>query len=164
MIIRKKYKFEAAHIVRNCTSQRCRENIHGHSYIVEVFITSDKLDEGFMIMDFSRLKPVKEFLDHFDHSYILWTKEPDDFKSFIYKYNTRVAEIPISPSSEGLSLLFFYAIDDILKKMPRSNGEGNVRLHSVRVHETASGYAEAFREDLDWVNFTMDDLRFTNQE
>lgn len=46
MIIRKQFKFEGAHIVRNCTSQRCRENIHGHSYIVEVFITSDKLDHG----------------------------------------------------------------------------------------------------------------------
>lgn len=29
MIIRKQFKFEGAHIVRNCTSQRCRENILG---------------------------------------------------------------------------------------------------------------------------------------
>ena len=62
MLIRKQFKFEGAHIVRNCSSQRCRENIHGHSYIVEVFITSDKLDDGYMVMDFCRLDKVKEFI------------------------------------------------------------------------------------------------------
>jgi len=46
MIIRKKFRFEGAHIVRNCTSKRCRENIHGHSYEVEVFVKSDALDRG----------------------------------------------------------------------------------------------------------------------
>ena len=80
---------------------------------------------------------------------------------FIYKYNKRVAEIPVSPSAEGFALMFFYAIDKILNEMPAVNGEGNVRLHSVRVHETATGYAEAFREDLALVRFTMDDFHFS---
>ncbi len=161
MIIRKLFKFEGAHIVRNCSSEKCRENIHGHSYIVEVFITSDKLDNGCMIMDFCRLKPVKDFIESFDHTYTLWQKENDDFKQFIYKYNKRVAEVPVSPSAEGFALMFFYAIDHILKGMPAINGEGNIRLHSVRVHETATGYAEAFHEDLSLVNFTMDDFHFS---
>ena len=95
MLIRKQFKFEGAHIVRNCSSQRCRENIHGHSYIVEVFITSDKLDDGYMVMDFCRLDKVKEFIESFDHSYSLWQKEPPDFKTFVYRYNRRVAEIPV---------------------------------------------------------------------
>lgn len=81
MIIRKLFKFEGAHIVRNCTSKRCRENIHGHSYQVEVFITSDRLDKGYMIMDFCRLEQVKEFIESFDHSYSLWNEEPDEFKN-----------------------------------------------------------------------------------
>lgn len=46
MLIRKKYTFEGAHIVRNCSSDRCKKSIHGHSYIVEVLFTSDKLDNG----------------------------------------------------------------------------------------------------------------------
>ena len=83
MIIRKLFKFEGAHIVRNCSSEKCRENIHGHSYIVEVFITSDKLDDGYMIMDFCRLKKVKDFIESFDHTYSLWHKEDEDFKAFI---------------------------------------------------------------------------------
>lgn len=128
MIIRKLYKFEAAHIVRNCSSVLCRENIHGHSYIVEVFITSDKLDCGYMVMDFGLLHQVKMFIESFDHSYSLWTGESAEFKQFIYAYNRRVAELPVSPSAEGYALLFFYAIDRILKNTTFHNGEGYVQL------------------------------------
>ena len=145
MIIRKQFKFEGAHIVRNCTSQRCRENIHGHSYIVEVFITSDKLDHGYMVMDFCRLNGVKEFVESFDHTYSLWQEESNELKSFIYQFNSRVAEIPASPSAEGYALLFFYIIDQTLQNTEKINGEGCIQLHSVRVHETATGYAEAVR-------------------
>ncbi len=161
MIIRKQYKFEGAHLVRNCTSTRCRENIHGHSYLVEVFLTSDKLDNGFMIMDFSRLDNVRKFIESFDHTYSLWKGESEDFKAFIYRYNQRVAELPISPSAEGFALLFFYVIDQIIGRLAPVNGEGQVRLHSVRVHETATGYAEAFREDLKWVHFSLSDIQLT---
>lgn len=162
MIIRKLYKFEAAHIVRNCSSVLCRENIHGHSYVVEVFITSDKLDKGYMIMDFGLLNPVKRFIGSFDHSYSLWTGEDPEFKRFIYTYNRRVAELPVSPSAEGYALLFFYAIDRILKNTAFRNGEGHVQLSSVRVHETATGYAEAFRKDMKFITFTGKDIRFTD--
>ena len=161
MIIRKLFKFEGAHIVRNCTSQRCRENIHGHSYQVEVFITSDRLDNGYMVMDFCRLEQVKEFIESFDHSYTLWNEEPEAFKTFIHTYNCRVVEIPVSPSAEGFALLFHYVIDQILQHTEKINGEGHIRLHSVRVHETATGYAEAFREDLDLLRFHLNDIHFS---
>lgn len=161
MIIRKQFKFEGAHIVRNCSSRRCRENIHGHSYIVEVFITSDRLDDGYMVMDFCRLDKVKELIESFDHTYSLWQHENEELKSFIYRYNKRVAEIPVSPSAEGYALLFLYVIDKILQSTPKINGEGNVLLHSVRVHETATGYAEAFREDLRLVKFSTRDIHFS---
>ena len=137
MLIRKQFKFEGAHIVRNCSSQRCRENIHGHSYIVEVFITSDKLDDGYMVMDFCRLDKVKEFIESFDHSYSLWQNESPDLKTFVYRYNRRVAEIPVSPSAEGYALLFTYVI------------------------ETATGYAEAFQEDLKLARFQLKDIHFS---
>lgn len=161
MIIRKQFKFEGAHIVRNCSSQRCRENIHGHSYIVEVFISSDKLDKGYMVMDFVLLEQVKELIDSFDHTYSLWDGEDKELKSFVYKYNRRVAEIPVSPSAEGYALLFLYGIDKILKNTTFRNGEGHVCLHSVRVHETATGYAEAFQEDLGLAEFTLSDIKFS---
>lgn len=161
MIIRKLFRFEGAHIVRNCASVRCRENIHGHSYVVEVFISSDKLDRGYMVLDFVLLDRVKELIDSFDHAYSLWNEEDPELKTFVFRYNNRVAEIPVSPSAEGYALLFLYLIDRILSGMELCNGEGAVRLESVRVHETATGYAEAFRSDLALVDFTMEDIRFS---
>lgn len=161
MIIRKLFKFEGAHIVRNCSSRHCRENIHGHSYLVEVFITSDKLDNGYMVMDFGLLDKVKMFIESFDHTYSLWAREEEEFKEFVYRYNHRVAELPISPSAEGYALMFLYVIDRILQHTEFKNGEGRIRLSSVRVHETATGYAEAFREDLSLVRFNAADIRFS---
>lgn len=161
MIIRKKFNFEGAHIVRNCTSKRCRENIHGHSYEVEVFLKSTALDNGFMVMDFVLLNNTREFIHSFDHSYTLWEKETEEVKHAINLINTRIAEIPVSPSAEGYALLFFYVIDKIIAANLFTNGEKNVMLHSIRVHETKSGYAEAFREDLDLVSFNLSDLKFT---
>jgi len=162
MIIRKKFRFEGAHIVRNCTSQRCRENIHGHSYEVEVFLKSDQLDNGFMVMDFVLLNNVGEFIHSFDHSYTLWDREADEVKEAIYRINTRVAEIPVSPSAEGYALLFFFVISRIISNALLVNGEGNVKLHAVRVHETQSGYAEASAEDLNLVRFTVSDVKFNS--
>lgn len=161
MIIRKSFKFEGAHIVRNCTSRRCRENIHGHSYQVEVFITSDRLDNGYMVMDFCRLAQIREFIESFDHSYALWEQEPETFQQFIRTYSQRTITLPVSPSAEGYALLFFYVIDQILQHTEKINGEGSVLLHSVRVHETATGYAEAFREDLHLVRFQLSDIHFS---
>lgn len=161
MLIRKLFKFEGAHIVRNCSSRHCRENIHGHSYLVEVFITSDRLDQGYMVMDFGLLDKVKILIESFDHSYSLWQGESPEFKKFIYQYNRRVVEMPISPSAEGFALLFFYLTDLLLRQTDFRNGEGNVCLSSVRVHETATGYAEAFREDLRLIRFTPSDVKFS---
>lgn len=149
MIIRKEFKFEGAHIVRDCSSDRCKKSIHGHSYVVEVFFTSDKLDNGMMIVDFGLLKgTIKDFLDSFDHSYSFWSEEHDDFKKFIEENSARWIEMPISPSAEGYALMFLSIIDEIVHNTVFNNGEGNVQVSSVRVHETATGYAEAFQEDL----------------
>ncbi|TKG96075.1 6-carboxytetrahydropterin synthase [Puteibacter caeruleilacunae] len=161
MIIRKLFKFEGAHVVRNCSSQRCKENVHGHSYKVEVFISSNKVDKGYMVLDFKLLDKVKLLIDSFDHSFSLWNREDKEFKEFVYKYNSRVAEIPVSPSAEGYALMFFKVIDEILKNTVTSNGEGEIRLSSVRVHETETGYAEAFREDEQMINFELNDVLFS---
>ena len=67
MVIRKLFRFEAAHIVRDCSTDRCRENIHGHSFIVELFLQSNTLDNAGMVYDFGLLKgTVKSFIDAFD--------------------------------------------------------------------------------------------------
>ena len=164
MIIRKKFGFEGAHVVRDCSSDRCRHSIHGHSYIVEVFFTSDGLDNGGMVMDFGLMKgPIKNFIDSFDHAYSLWDREEEEFKAFIKKQSERWVEMPVSPSAEMYSLMFFFVVDKIISQTVFNNGEKQVRLHSVRVHETASGYAESFAEDLDYWHFTLNDIIFSEK-
>ena len=161
MIIRKLFTFEGAHIVRNCSSRRCRENLHGHSYTVEVFLSSDRLDNGCMVLDFGLLGEVRELIDSFDHACTLWQGEDPEIQEWIRRCNCRVVEMPVSPTSEGFALLFFFLIDRLLSHTVYTNGEGKVPLSSVRVHETATGYAEAFREDLKWVHFTANEVRFS---
>ena len=164
MIIRKKFSFEGAHIVRDCSSDRCRHSIHGHSYVVEVFITSNGLDNGGMVMDFGLMKgPIKNFIDSFDHAYSLWSREEPEFKEFIKNQSQRWVEMPVSPSAEMYSLMFFFVIDKIISQTVFNNGEKQVRLRSVRVHETASGYAESFAEDLTYWNFTLGDIIFSDK-
>ena len=164
MKIRKLFKFEGAHIVRNCSSERCKKSIHGHSYIVEVFFTGSGLDNGHMIMDFGLMKTtIKDFIDGFDHAYSLWHKESQDFKNFMIENSDRWIEMPVSPSAEAYSLMFLYVIDKIVQATEFNNGEQNVQVSSVRVHETATGYAESYREDLDLVTYDLNDIKLSVQ-
>lgn len=149
MIIRKLFKFEGSHVVRNCTSQRCRESIHGHSYKVELLIESNKLDDGQMVLDFGILKTVvKDFIDGFDHTHVMWEKDKKEVLDFFKKENQRWIELPVSPSAEMLSIVIYYVVQTILAQTVFSNGEEGIHLHSVIVHETATGYAQCFKQDV----------------
>lgn len=164
MVIRKKFKFCSGHIVRNCSSERCRKSMHGHNYIVEVFFESDKLDNGHMIYDFGLTKgTIKDFIDGFDHCWQMWDKESKDFKKFIKGNSDRWIQMPCSPSAEQYSLMFLFVIDKILKATEFKNGEGEVKVSSVRVHETDTGYAESFRKDLELVKYNLEDIKLSKQ-
>ena len=164
MNIRKLFKFCSGHIVRNCSSERCRKSMHGHNYMVEVFFTADKLDNGHMIMDFGLSKgTIKDFIDGFDHCWQMWSNESEEFKTYIKENSDRWIEMPVSPSAEQYSLLFLYVIDSIIKSTEFNNGEGEVKVQSVRVHETDTGYAEAFWDDLHMVHYTLDDIVLSKQ-
>lgn len=164
MIIRKKFKFEGAHIVRNCSTNRCKKSIHGHSYIVEVFFTSNKLDNGYMILDFGLTKKhIENIIDSFDHAYSMWSKEKEEFKNFFKTNSERWIEMPVSPSAESYSLMFLKFIDHILKHTTFSNGEGDILVTSVRVHETKTGYAEAFREDMELIELDIKKVVFSKE-
>lgn len=143
MVIRKLFRFEASHIVRGCSTDRCKKNVHGHSFVVEVFIHCDTLDNAGMVVDFGLLKDeVKAFLDCFDHCHLLWSKEDSGLNSAIKSVNERWIEFPFNPTSETLALFMHSVIDAILQKKNWNNGEGKVRVKSVRLHETSTGYAE----------------------
>ena len=162
MIIRKLFKFEGAHIVRNCSSVRCKKSIHGHSYTVEVFFTAKGFDNAHMLVDFGLMKgTIKDIIDSFDHAYSIWDKETNKFKDFMTENSDRWISMPVSPSAEAYSLMLLFIVDKIVQATEFNNGEKDVEVSSVRVHETATGYAEAFREDLEWVDFELADIVFS---
>lgn len=148
MLIRKLFKFESAHIVRNCTTRRCSRSLHGHSYKVEVLLQADALDQGQMVYDFGLLKgSVADFIDAFDHAVTFWQGDDPDYIAQCQRFSERWVGLPVSPSAEQFSRVFFRLIDATLANTQMANGESGVRLHSVIAHETDTGYAQCFRED-----------------
>ena len=90
MVIRKLYRIESAHIVRNAFSKRCSHSYHGHSGVIEVFLKSRKLDNAGMIFDFGALKnTVGSFIDMFDHSVHLWREDKPENIEFFTEENDR---------------------------------------------------------------------------
>lgn len=150
MLIRKLFKFENAHIVRNCTSDRCKRSIHGHSYKVELLLKASKLDHGQMVYDFGLLKGViKELYDSFDHAICFWQKDDPAYIDACKTFSARWISLPVSPSAEQFSRIFFFLAQQVLNSTITQNGEGDVEVYSVIVHETDTGYAQSFQEDIE---------------
>ncbi len=148
MIIRKLYKFENAHIVRGCSTQRCSQNVHGHSYQVEVLLESNYLDHGQMVYDFGLMKlSIKDMIDSFDHAITLWSGDEHEYIESMKRYSSRYIVLPVSPSAEQFARVIYLMVERIMELTNMQNGEREVKLHSIIVHETQTGYAQAFRED-----------------
>jgi len=148
MLIRKLFKFENAHIVRDCSTQRCSENIHGHSYKIEILLESNYLDDGQMVYDFGLTKLyIKELVDSFDHAITLWLKDDNAYLEAMKKYSNRWIELPVSPSAEQFSRVIYLMVERVLACTHMQNGEKEVKLHSIIVHETQTGYAQGFEKD-----------------
>ena len=143
--IRKQFEFNGMHIVRNCSSERCKFSLHGHTYQVELIFgsTTGELDNGEMLLDFGLMKnSIKDFVKMFDNSYSLWEEEDEDFKAHIYKIFPRVVELGHSPSAEIYSRIFLIWVNAIIDATDFNNGEGDIYLEAARVHETRTGWAE----------------------
>jgi len=167
MLIRKLFRFENAHIVRNCSSQRCSRSIHGHSYQIEIILEAHALDNGQMVYDFGLLKGhIKDLIDSFDHAIAFWHKDDAEYIAYCQKFSARWISLPVSPSAEQFARLFFVLIDAVLQQTVMQNGEADVSLHSVIVHETQTGYAQAFRADITNPRMGiihLDDIVFSEQ-
>ena len=150
MLIRKLFKFENAHIVRNCSSDRCKFSLHGHSYKVELFFHSDFLDNGQMVLDFGLTKgAIKDMIDSFDHSVAIWSGDDPEYIDDMKKHSLRWVELPVSPSAEQFSRVIFMMAELVLSGMNLHNGERGISVYSVIVHETDTGYAQCFKEDVE---------------
>ncbi len=148
MLIRKLFKFENSHIVRGCSTERCRASIHGHSYEIEVLFESNFLDHGQMVFDFGLMKrSIKDLIDSFDHAITLWDADEKEYIEDMKKHSARWVQLPVSPSAEQFSRVIFIMVDKMLACTTMINGEKEVRLHSIIVHETKTGYAQGFEHD-----------------
>lgn len=167
MIIRKLFKFENAHIVRNCSSDRCKRSIHGHSYKVEVLLSAQRLDHGQMVYDFGLMKGViKDLIDSFDHAITFWNQDDPAYIAACKQFSARWISLPVSPSAEQFSRIFFFLVREVLAHTNTQNGEGDILVHSVIVHETDTGYAQCFAEDIDnpdMGQLSLDTIEFSSQ-
>ncbi len=111
-------KFNSAHNLRNYKG-KC-ENLHGHTWKVEVFIKGDKLSSEGFLCDFIDVKSaLKNCLDKYDHQYL---NELPPFDK-------------INPTAENLAHTLF---TDLKEKFPG--------LYEVVVWESEDARA-AFRLD-----------------
>ena len=109
--------FSAAHYLRNYHG-RC-ENLHGHNWKIEVTVSSDKLDEAGMALDFSILKEkTKAILEQLDHRNL---NEIEPFTE-------------INPSSENIAYFLFNLLTQNLRDYP-------VTLTRVTVWESQNSKA-----------------------
>lgn len=163
MRIRKLFKFENAHIVRNCSSDRCKRSIHGHSYQIELILEAHRLDHGQMVYDFGLLKSsIKDIIDSFDHAICFWNKDDPEYIEACKKFSARWISLPVSPSAEQFSRVIFFWAQSILQQTQMQNGEADVSVYSVIAHETATGYAQCFADDV--ANEHMGKLELTDFE
>ena len=74
--------------------------------------------------------------------------------------------LPVSPSAEQFSRVFFFLAQQVLKSTITQNGEGDVEVYSVIVHETDTGYAQSFQEDIENTQMgllSLDKIVFSEQ-
>ncbi|CAB3809970.1 6-pyruvoyl trahydropterin synthase family protein [Paraburkholderia fynbosensis] len=110
MLIRTLFSFEGAHVVRHAWS------IHGHSYRVEIILEADALDHGQMVYDFGLLKgEVREIVDAFDHTLVFWNCDDPAYMEMCRSHSQRWIALPVSPSAEQLSRVFFVLVDVVMR-------------------------------------------------
>lgn len=149
MIIRKQFKAEIAHRLVSAYSSKC-QSIHGHSYIFEVLLEGEDLNKDGMLLDFGELKAdIAHLFDAWDHSYMFYKKDKlaTMYKAMLEIQPLRMIELDYNPTAENMAHHIF-----------RACIEEGLPVHSVRVHETATGWAEALRPKL----YVGEDITYYN--
>ena len=140
----KKFTFEMAHALYNYEGA-CR-NIHGHSYILEICVKGlvteapNEPDDGFLI-DFGDLKRIAHstIIEELDHSLILSENTNPELTEVLKNQFDKVITVPYNPTCENLIRDFAGRIKTALPQQ--------VKLHSLKLHETATAYCEWYAND-----------------
>jgi 6-pyruvoyltetrahydropterin/6-carboxytetrahydropterin synthase len=142
--VSKAFNFEMAHALWNYDGL-CR-HIHGHSYKLLITIIGEPIaDEGDrklgMVMDFSDLKTIVKgpIVDFFDHSLVLYRKAEKYMPDELNEMYEKVHLFDFQPTCENLVL---YIADKVSALLTTGIG-----LHSVRLYETATSFAEWYASE-----------------
>jgi 6-pyruvoyltetrahydropterin/6-carboxytetrahydropterin synthase len=136
MLIRKLFKAEIAHRLVSSYSKKC-QSIHGHSYLFEIIMQEEHLNEDGMVVDFGEIKAkINHLFDAWDHSFMFYAKDPlaDHYRAMTRVEPIRMVEVDYNPTAEQMAYHVF-----------RACVEEDVPVSSIRVHETTTGWAEASR-------------------
>ena len=141
----KEFSFESAHALEGYAGA-CRE-IHGHSYRMFVTVTGEPSSDASasdygMVMDFGELKRIvtEQVVSRMDHAFVLRRSAANE--SLAASLRGRFGRIEMTdyqPTCENM-------LSDFAARIGRELPTG-VHLHSLRLHETATSYAEWFAED-----------------
>ena len=140
----KEFHFEMAHALWNYNGS-CK-SIHGHSYKLFITLIGSPVNQpnnpkNGMVADFSEIKKwVKApVLDQLDHALLISNDaNPQDLSSVSQMFD-KLKIVDYQPTCENLLI-------DIVKKV-KPLLPANLDLHSVKLCETATSYAEWFAVD-----------------
>ncbi|MCL4160567.1 UNVERIFIED_CONTAM: hypothetical protein GTU68_046550, partial [Idotea baltica] len=143
--ITKKFSFETGHALYGYDG-KCK-NVHGHSYKLSVTVCGKPITDSShakfgMVIDFGDLKKIvkEEIVDLFDHATVFNKNTPHlELANELIKRNHHVILVDYQPTSEMMVIDFAMKIKSRLPK--------NIALHSVRLHETDSAFAEWYASD-----------------
>lgn len=143
--ITKEFSFETGHALYGYDG-KCK-NVHGHSYKLSVTVIgipiSDKTNVKYgMVIDFSDLKKIvtEEIVDHFDHATVFNQTTPHiELANELKSRGHHVILVDYQPTSENMVTDF---AEKIQNRLPDS-----IRLHSLKLQETDSSYAEWYASD-----------------
>ena len=143
--ITKQFSFETGHALYGYDG-KCK-NVHGHSYKLSVTVIGtpilDNNNVKFgMVIDFTDLKKIvkEEIVDNFDHATVFNKNTPHvDLANELSTRGHHVILVDYQPTSENMVIDF---ADKIKKRLPNP-----VQLHSLKLQETESSFAEWFAID-----------------
>ncbi len=143
--ITKQFSFETGHALYGYDG-KCR-NVHGHSYRLSVTVIGQPIADNAhvkfgMVIDFSDLKKIvkEEIVDVFDHATVFNKNTPHvELAHELQKRGHNVLLVNYQPTSEMMVIDF---AQKIKSRLPE-----NIQLHSLKLQETATSYAEWFAQD-----------------
>ena len=143
--ITKQFSFETGHALYGYDG-KCR-NVHGHSYKLSVTVIGQPISDASnvkfgMVIDFSDLKKIvkEEIVDVFDHATVFNKNTPHvELAKELEDRGHNVLLVNYQPTSEMMVIDFAEKIKSRLSK--------NIALHSLKLQETATSFAEWFASD-----------------